>query len=104
MNKPRYTLLMHRGANTPLFCELDGDEWKFVDDSPERYSIFVIDGLEVCVLVATEDKTMTRQDALKTASSFVFGRYEKITIDLKRLIATKEKGEPHGIELDHPPY
>lgn len=104
MAKPRYTLLMHKGASVPLFCELDRDEWAFVDSSPQRYRIFVIDGQEVCVLVATEDFTMTRADALKTASSFVFGRYEKITVDLKRLIATKEKGEPHGIDLDHPPY
>ncbi len=103
MTKPRYTLLMHKGATTPLFCELDGDEWQFVDNSPERYSIFVIDGADVCILVATEDKTMTRQEALKCASSFVYGRYEKIEVDLKRLIATKEKGIEHRPNI-HPPY
>lgn len=104
MTNPRYMLLMHRGNNAMLWCELDLDEWVLVDNSPQRYQIFVIAGREVTVMVATEDFTLTRAHALKTASSFVFGRYEKITVDLKRLIATKEKGESHGIELEHPPY
>ncbi len=104
MTKQRYTLLMHGGAGAPLFCELEYDEWVFVDNNPKQYQIFVIDGKDVCVLVATEDRTMKRSDALKCASSFVYGRYEKIEVDLKRLIGTEEKGIPIGVRNNHPPY
>jgi len=95
VNKPRYTLLMFRGQGAVNFCELDRDEWKHVDEQPTVYQIFVIDGREVCVLVASEDKTLTRKDALKTASIFVFGRYQKVEIDLKELIGRLTQGEPH---------
>jgi hypothetical protein len=40
---------------------------------------------------------------METATCFIFGAYEKITVDLKNLTGKKEDGIPHGIEL-HPPY
>lgn len=104
MTKSTYTLLMTKGHGQINWCELDADEWAFCDASPERYQIFVIDGLEVKILVASEDFTQTRQEALKTASSFVFGRYETIVVDLKRLIGSIEKGVDHRPKNNHPPY
>lgn len=101
MTNPRYTLLMHNGATCPLFVELAPDEWLHVDNQPQVYSIFVIAGKEATVLVATADKTMTRLNALNVASSFIYGKYEEITIDLKRLIASVSKGQP---KINHPPY
>jgi hypothetical protein len=102
--KPTYTLLMSRGHDVITWCELDEDEWQRCYEDPQQYQIFVIEGSSVKVLVASYDKSQTQQEALKTASSFVLGRYEKIKVDLKRLIGTKEDGIDHRPGLPHPPY
>jgi len=103
MTKNTYFLLMHRTQSDIAWVELEWDEWQQIDYNPQQYQIFVVDGHSAKILIATEDKTMTRQNALKAASCFVFGHYQKITVDLNRLVATKEQGEPHGSPR-HPPY
>jgi len=102
MTKPRYTLLMFKGHGSINWCELDADEWVHVDQNPQVYQIFVLAGSEVTILVASEDWTHTRAEALKIASMFVFGRYQRVEIDLKNLIGQITQGEPHGIR--NPPH
>jgi len=103
MDKPTYTLLMWKGACSPQFCELDPDEWRNVDEHPQEYQIFVVDGQTAKVLVATWEKNLTWDDALKIASSWVFGAYQKIVVDLKELLSYHEDGKPHRFS-ENPPY
>jgi len=103
MTKPTYTLLMWKGATSPQFCELDPDEWRNVDEHPQEYQIFVVDGQTAKVLVATWEKTLTRFDALKIAVSWVTGAYQKIEVDLKELTSSHENGIPHRFS-ENPPY
>lgn len=101
--KPTYFLLMWKGHDVANFCELDTDEWVNVEQHPQEYQIFVVDGQAAKVFVATWERSLKWAEALKTASSFVFGAYEKITVDLDKLTGKIEAGEQHGINV-HPPY
>jgi len=103
MTKPTYTLLMFKGPYSTQFCELDPDEWRNVDEHPQEYQIFIVDGQTAKVLVATWEKTLTRFDALKIAVSWVTGAYQKIEVDLKELTSSHENGIPHRFS-ETPPY
>ena len=100
--KPTRWLLMHRGYGRVAWCELEGDEWIHVEEQPQRYQIFVVDGQTAKIIVATEDWTLKRTDAVKTASLFVFGRYQTISVDLKILDGKIEQGKP--LIENHPPH
>ena len=103
MNKPTYTLLMWKGATSPQFCELDPDEWRNVDEHPQEYQIFIVDGHTAKVLVATWEKSLKWEDALKIAVSWVSGAYQKIEVNLKDLTSSHEDGIPHRFS-ENPPY
>jgi len=101
--KPTYFLLMWKGGEKTSFCELDIDEWVNVDQHPQEYQIFVVDGLIAKVLVATWERGLIYHHAMEIATCFIFGAYEKITVDLDKLTGEIEKGETHGLDI-HPPY
>jgi len=103
MTKPTYFLLMWKGNTRTVFCELDADEWVNCEEHPQEYQIFVVDGQRAKVLVATWERGLMYHHAMETATCFVFGAYDKITIDLDNLTGQTEQGEKHGLDI-HPPY
>jgi len=98
--KPSAHLVMLSGYGRVIWCEVEPDEWQIIAHRPEQYRIFVINGQTACIFVATEDNNLTREDALKTASSFVKGAYKTIHFDLDRCETT----ETDGTAFVHPPH
>jgi len=98
--KPYFYLYMWSNGEMAMFVELEPDEWQIVKHRQEQYRIYDLNGGLARIFVATDDNNLDRQKALKTASSFVYGRYKIRRFDLDKLEVTDTDGFP----LFHPPY
>jgi len=103
MKQTKFLLIVGDGPAGCVWCEIDWDEFQYCDDQPTLYDVFVFDGKEAKIFVASyriEDQPVDRQKALKTASLFVLGQFDQIVLNPEGFDPFKRKGEA----LIHPPY
>lgn len=100
MVKPFKYLFLHSVWPIPTWAEIDFDEFLSAVHHPDQFYVFVFDGTAARITVITEDNQITRQEALKCASTFVSGAYKTITVNLATLTWIEELGLPLG----HPPH
>jgi len=97
--KPFLYLLMWRNGEMNMCTELEADEWQIISHRPEQYRIYDINGQKAHVFIATEDNDINRQEAVKLATSFIFGRLVTRYVALDLLETHDEPSKPHF----HPP-
>ena len=98
MVKPFKYLYLHSVEPQMTWAEVDFDEFLSAKHYSNQFNIFVFDGSVARVHVITDDNNISRVEALKCASTFVFGHYKKMEVNLDTFdIKTTE-----GMDLTHP--
>lgn len=92
--KPTHYLLMFEYNNRVCWSPLEHDEWQIIKHRPEEYLIFDCNGQMARIFVATADNNLTKGDALKTASNFVYGRYWSVDVNLNTHEEKRSRGNP----------
>ena len=102
MRTPKPTHYLFVTANTPMitFTEIQMDEFQAWRRHSDQVNIFDFNGQIARIVVLCEDNQFSREEALKTATMFVEGAYQRIDVDLDKCVSITTQ----GIDLRHPPY
>jgi hypothetical protein len=99
-NERKFLLIVEANPVGMTWCEIEWDEFEACLRHPKEYDFQTFNGRFMTVLVAIWNKCATKEQALKTASSFVFGTYKKVHLDPEDGVTYFETGIP----LLHSPH
>jgi hypothetical protein len=98
--KPVFHLHAWMGREAIMFIQLTPNQFRDMRNQAGDCHIFEYNGNSAAVVVFTEDMTITREQGLQTATSFVRGWYVSTEVDLDKLETKIERGKP----AVNPPY
>lgn len=98
--KPVFHVHMWQGRDTICFNQITPNMFRDMRGHGEEHRVFDLIGNSAVIKVFTEDMSLTRQDALQTATSFVRGWYVSTEIDLEKMEVRRVQGKP----IENPPH
>lgn len=99
--KPTFYLKMWEGVTRVVFCDLSLNQYFAMRDKTKDWRNFDFVGVSAVCRVITDNLSLTQQDALRIATSFMKGQYTEFKFDLDKCIVETLQGMPIIIT---PPY